>query len=98
MHYTNVGKPFIEPDAIKTAVLAIEWKEAPITMGFSQGYAIREAIKEFKVPDVSHVGESIALAKYGFYGIRGHYSNGIVQLYFLDIGTAIVPVATELIP
>jgi len=55
--------------------------------------AIKEAIKELKIPKVSAISYNChELAPYGFYGIEGNYKNARVQIFIVDEGTQIVPV------
>ena len=60
--------------------------------------AIRHAIKEFRIPNVSHIADSAKLEPFGFYGIRGHYENGCGEIFLLDRGTEVVPIVSIFTP
>ncbi|GAH03632.1 unnamed protein product, partial [marine sediment metagenome] len=55
-------------------------------------------IKQLRIPHVSRVGYSPALAPYGLYGIEGNYKNGRVQLFVIDHGDAITPLFADFVP
>lgn len=85
-----------------TVMLAIdnlEWRAIPkggtLEAPFMPGEGIKAAIKELRIPKVSHVAWSHELAPYGFYGIRGHYTNGDAEVYIVDLGTHLVPVCSD---
>jgi hypothetical protein len=92
--WLNVGREHWEgnQDKITAIIGRMTWKSLPCDMGFMQGEAIKEIIKEFKMPGVSHVSDSHELAPYGFLGIRAHYSNADVELYAIDNGCGVEPV------
>ena len=71
--------------------------DTPLTMGMMQGMGIQSTIKEFKIPQVSHVAVTSACAPYGLYGIRGHYEKGTqrVELWVMDSGCGITPVLAK---
>lgn len=85
--------------AIVRAINGLKWQEIPkggtISAPAMQGLNISAAIKDLKIPKVSHVAWSPALAPYGFYGIRGHYANGDAEVYIMDTGTLLTPVCTD---
>jgi len=80
---------------LKNAYKSLEWVEVVpnLEMPFSQGYAINAFIKEFRVPKVSHVSyHGPNVGSLGMYAVRGHYSNGIVDLCFVDDGVSLTPI------
>lgn len=85
--------------AVVRAINSLEWCEIPrggsISAPAMQGLNISAAIKDLKIPRVSHVAWSHELAPYGFYGIRGHYANGDAEIYIMDSGTVLTPVCTD---
>lgn len=85
--------------AIVRAIRSLEWQEIPkggtLSAPAMQGLNISAAIKDLKIPKVSHVAWTNELAPYGFYGIRGHYANGDAEIYIMDSGTVLTPVCTD---
>jgi len=62
------------------------------------GLGIKAAIKELRLPKVSHVADSAALAPYGLYGIRANYKDGRADVYLMDLGTRMVVLASDFWP
>jgi len=89
--WLNVGREHWEGNQEKiTAIIGrMTWKSLPCDMGFMQGEAIKEIIKEFKIPKVSHVADSHEMAPYGLLGIRAHYSNADIELFAIDNGCGV---------
>ena len=92
--WINAGREHWEgnQDKITAAIERMTWEALPCDMGFSQGYAIREMIQQFKIPKVSHVSDSHELAPYGLLGIRAHYRNADVDIFAVDDGCSVAPV------
>ena len=70
-------------------------KEGQLAVAMMPGEAIKTAIRELKLPRVSHVGISVACSPCGFYGIRAHYGkNGEqrVDVFVMDTGGEITPI------
>jgi len=84
------------------AAEAITWQEIPpggsLEMPMCQGLAIKEAIKALRLPKVSHVAESSALAPYALLGIRAHYANGTADIFIVDEGSRCTPVFADFTP
>ncbi len=95
--WLNVGREYWEgnQDIVLAAIKMMTWEELPFSMGFSQGYAIKEIIKEFKIPKASHIADSHELAPYGLLGIRAHYTNADVDLFFVDDGIGATPICAH---
>ncbi len=99
--WMTVGKEYNETDEQKTRLKNIfateEWQEigSGITVGAMPGLTIKEIIREFKIPKVSHIAISRTMSPLGLYGIRGHYKNGTVNLWVVDSGDVSTPVACE---
>ena len=101
-----VGSPIDEGtilgrDMVCRAIDRLQWLEIPkdgtLEVAAMPGLGIKEAIKELKIPKVSHIAISSALAPYGFYGIRAHYKNGDAEIFLVDAGSHITPVCTDFI-
>jgi hypothetical protein len=96
--WTTVGKDF-ERIIVDVAIRHLDWQEIPkgghLEAPAMPGLGIKAAIRELHIPKVSHVAWSSHLAPYGFYGIRGHYTNGDAEVYIVDLGTHLVPVCSD---
>jgi len=94
--FTNIGKEVCADEYyLKSVYDSLEWVEVKpkLEMPFSQGYAINAFIKTFKVPKVSHVSwDGANVGSLGMYAVRGHYSNGVVDLCFVDDGYQLIPI------
>lgn len=81
------------------AFAGLVWQEIPVggslEMPMMQGEGIKAAIRELRLPKVSHVADSNELAPYGLYGIRAHYKNGRADVYVIDEGSCLVVVAVD---
>ncbi len=101
-HWTDIGTPNVEAlggqAQISAAIERIVWHPVGTPAPFSQGYAIRAAIQEFRMPRVTQWGDTHALAPYGLLGVEALYRNGRVRLYLLDTGSDAVPLCTDLLP
>jgi len=95
--WTNIGKEHSEQrhDELGAMFDRMDWQELPCSIGMMPGLAIKEAIKQLRIPKVSHVAHSHELAPYGLEGIIGHYKNGEVRVYLIDTGTEITPLASD---
>lgn len=106
--WTKTGEKFIGTpiddgllygrDAVVRAIKKLEWKALPQTMSMTEGFGIRAAIEQLKIPKPSHVASSHELAPYGFYGIRAHYPKGDAEIFLVDTGTEIVCVCSDFEP
>ena len=97
--YTSTGADAgYNQEQIDKGILTIdEWQdlEKDKTMAFSQGFAVNEAIKTFKIPKVSHVAQFGMICGHGLIGIRAQYKNGVAQIYLADNGCECIPVAMD---
>jgi hypothetical protein len=97
--YTSIGESSgYNQEQIDKGILTIdEWQDLAENnkMAFSQGYAVNEAIKTFKIPHVSHVAQFGMICGHGLIGIRAAYKNGIAQIYLADNGCECIPVAID---
>jgi hypothetical protein len=78
------------------AIEFMEWHNLGESIGMMQGMGINSAIRAYRIPKVSRVGESWALAPYGLYAITGHWADGTRTIYFIDDGLALTPVGSVL--
>jgi len=78
----------------------LSWQEFVVgmEMPMMQGLGIQAAIKELRLPKVSHIADSNEMAPYGLYGIRCHYRNGMAQVYICDEGSQLVVLASDFEP
>lgn len=95
--WTEVGKNHTDNKQGKIGAMLdrLEWHSLPYTMGAMPGMGIKEAIKQLKLPKVSHVSCSHELAPYGLLGVKAHYKNGDVKVYLVDEGIGLVVIATD---
>lgn len=90
---------------ISAIIDALEWRDWRKTMPFAQGYAIQNAVRELRIPQVSQIAWNGTLSFtysdndeggcYGIYGVEGHYKNGRARVYLLDRGADVMPLATD---
>jgi hypothetical protein len=96
------GVQVIDQAAVVRAIGTVEWQEIPeggtISVAMMPGEGIKEAIKQLRIPKVSHIAISNELAPFGFYGIRGHYKNGDAEVFLVDTGCSITPVCSDFYP
>ena len=98
MTYTEIGKKegYTEESITETAE-KLEWVEIipEMKLPFSQGYAINEMIKEFKIKAGKIAYNGIIRngnEEHGFYGIETTMGQ---RLYFADCGCSLCPVAID---
>jgi len=96
--WTEIGKSRGQSETkeqrarIRGAMQAMKWLEIPTEMGFMPGEGIKAAMRQLRLPDVSHVATSNELAPYGFLGVRTHYNNADVDVFIVDRGSDMFPV------
>lgn len=112
--WTTVGAEYTD-GARRTDVLAaidsLTWVKARanMTLGFMQGAAIKTAIRELDLPDVTLIAHNGVVEwpppngdadgeAYAVYGIEANYRNGRARVYVLDTGTSLIPVASDFWP
>lgn len=104
--WTTVGKEYIRTDSDKNKVLKeatfLEWIPIGGNHPFSQAFAIKEAIKQFKLPKVDLIsyGGGFGLscepsAGFGLLGIQANYKGNRVRVYLLDGGNSVTPIFME---
>ncbi len=102
--WTSVGSEHNADDSKRARLAAmfdrLEWQELkPDTVeAMMPALGIRAAIKELRIPKVSHYAISRELAPYGLYGIRGHFTNGQAEVYLCDEGSRMVVLASDFHP
>lgn len=52
-------------------------------------------IRALRIPNVTAVATSSALAPHALYGIEGRYSNGVARVYVIATGSRLVPIASD---
>lgn len=73
--------------------LPVPMDGTPLTVAMLPGDSIKEAIKQLRLPRVSHVAISAACSPYGLYGIRAHYKGDqTVDVFIMDTGDACTPI------
>jgi hypothetical protein len=95
--WTEVGKEYTEKrqEEIALYIQEIQWHELPHTTGMMAGEGIKHCIKELRIPKVTHIAISNEMAPYGLYGIRGHYKNGMAEIYIVDSGCDCTPICSD---
>ena len=106
-YFKNAEKEGYSQADINAGIAGLKWEETSKNMQlpFMQGMGIKAAIKEFKIPKISHVayqGGVVCRGKAetftaGLYGLRAHYANGTREIYLADDGLSITPVAAKLV-
>lgn len=87
-------------DVVEQAIDELEWWFAihATTLPAVPGLAIKAVISELRLPKVSAIAISDALAPYGFYGIEANYSNGRALVYVFDRGSELIPLRSDFWP
>lgn len=100
--WTKVGAIHNGTPAQREALAAefdcLEWQDVPCELPSYQGLAIKEAIRQLRLPRVCRVAESAALAPYALLGIECRYSNGPARVYLVDEGSRTVVIASDFWP
>lgn len=96
--WTPVGKEYTKDkeDSFVKKFTNCEWKEISPegnTEAMMPAMGISEAIEQLNIPKVSHYAISNECAPLGLYGVRGHYKNADVDIFLVDAGSSISPVA-----
>ncbi len=97
--WTSVGAEHTDGEParkkIANVIKRLEWQAVPCDMAAMPGLAIKGLIGELRLPKVSHVADSHALAPYGFVAVRCHYKDGMCELFAIDIGTETIPLCSD---
>jgi hypothetical protein len=101
--WTETGKKEgFDRTRVEAAIRLMNWREIPkggsVEVPMMPGDGIKAAIQQLRIPKVSHIAWSSELAPYGFYAIRGHYSNGSAEIYIADMGTHLTPLCSDFHP
>ena len=102
-NWTLVGRDHNATDSQRKTLGAyfdhLEWQVIPqdgtLTLPLMPGEGIASAIRELRLPKVSHVAVSNEMAPYGLYGVRARYKNGVAYVYLCDEGSNIVVLASD---
>lgn len=99
MTFTNVGKPYTEGQEERFAAMCgeMQWLEIPrdgsrLELGAMPAMAIKAAIRQYGLVNVSQVAVSQALAPYALLGIRCHRPDSPFDLFLIDAGDEAVVV------
>lgn len=112
-NWTTVGAAYTGPDdrpRVKAAIAALTWQD--FTEGMSlpaiPGLNITATIRELRLPKVSALAwngsldypepESNGTVHAALYGIEAHYNNGRARVYALDLGSRLLPLASDFWP
>lgn len=96
--WTQVGEEETQGKRTRYArmIERLKWQALPLKkVGMMPAECIKTAIRELRLPKVSHIAITNEAAPYGLYGIRAHYSNGMAQVYILDRGSDALPIASD---
>lgn len=101
--WTKVGAHHSDGHEKRLAAIlaALDWRELkPVgnSEAIMPALGIMAAIRELRLPKVSHYAISHELAPYGLYGIRAHYKNGRADVYVVDEGSQLVVLASDFYP
>ena len=93
--WTDVGKVYTEgvEHEFSEMFSTTEWKRLPVETGFYQGFAFNEIIERFGLK-ATHVGE-ISYSGGMILAVRTKYKQGIAEVFCLDNGGAITPLAIQ---
>ena len=94
--WTTVGTELVDDqERFGRLFERLEWEPAAGEKPMGPGLAILEVVKELRIPRVARIAISHELAPHGLYGIEGHYKDGRARVYVVDLGTKLVPVASD---
>ena len=111
--WTNIGSSWTtDPHhhrAIEGAIAELDWIEVTgrtVSLPLMPGEAIKRAIHELRLPNVSRVAYGVVTLRPGsqedgfgdvsLLGIEANYSNGRARVYLLDHGSDLTPIMSEL--
>lgn len=91
----------VSRERVEATIRGLDW--LPVVAGqkmslpFSQGYAISEAIQALRIPKVRAIAYTSRdhRIEFGLYGIRGTWADGARNVYLIDEGTGVVVVGIE---
>ncbi|GMU20597.1 MAG: hypothetical protein AMXMBFR13_06940 [Phycisphaerae bacterium] len=99
MQFTTVGRPYTEGREQQIVAMcdAMQWREIPrdgsrLELGMMPAMAIKSAIQQCGLVNVTHVAVAEALAPYGLLGIRCHNGPESVEAFLVDAGDEVVVV------
>jgi len=99
--WTNVGSEYNSTEGQKTSLsgmfnrLSWETIEQGKEVAFCPGEAIKQAIRQLSIPKASHFAISNELAPYGLVAVRGHYKNGMAEVFIIDEGSSLTVLASD---
>lgn len=98
--WTRIGVPYTadKQESLPAIFDHLDWQPFPAKVGFSEGYALQAVINEFKIPTITELAISNALAPFGLYGLHCQYANGRAKVYILDRGLNVFVIASDFWP
>lgn len=98
--WTEVGGKYTDGNHGKFSAMfdRMAWQSIPCTLPMAPGEALKEVIKELRIPKVDQVAYSHELAPYGLMGLKAHYLNGDATVFMADEGDSIVILASDFYP
>ena len=95
--WTEIGQEYTldKKEVIAAMIERMDWRTLPCEMGMGPGMAIKEAIKDFKIPKPSRVAMSNEMAPYGLIAVEGNYKNGRAQIFMVDDGVSVTPICSN---
>lgn len=101
--WTRIGEAHSQDQHAQLGAIldGLTWRAIPpggAEVAAMPGLAMRAAIRELRLPQVSHYAISHDLAPYGLYGLRAHYQDGTANVYLVDDGSQTVVVASDFYP
>ena len=104
-NWTNIGSEYNSTPEQRKKLSAIfevlEWETVTpdgLTWPMMPALALEEAIKELRLPKVSAVAQSNAMAPYGLIAARCKYTNGMAEVYIVDEGSTLKVLASDFYP
>lgn len=90
LEFTKIGSEYTKDNESKVLaeIDSLEWQDLPIKEApFSQGYALTEIIKEWKIP-AKKVAMYGCLSNCGLLGVQTKKQ----QIFFVDNGLEVIPI------
>lgn len=80
---------------LEAAIAALEWQDpVDLEVGATVGLGLIKVASEFQLRDIPAVAVG-GIGPYDLYGIRNRFSNGVAEIFFVDRGSDILPVASD---
>jgi len=79
----------------------LEWiaiEPGGLSLPMMVGEGLKECIRELRIPKPSHIAYTNEMAPFGLMAVRGHYKNGMAQVYLCDEGCNIAVLCSDFWP